>query len=61
MKVEHVMLLLLGLGVMDGPEVGPVGEVVDHDQVVRSFRRSYYNNLLYFHLLLGLLCRVMFP
>ena len=61
MKVEHVILLLLGLEVMDGPEVEPVGEVVDHDQVVRSLRRSYYNNLLYFHLLLGLLCWVMFP
>ena len=52
MKVEHVILLLLGLGVMDEPEVGPVGEVVDHDQVVRSFRRSYYNNLLDLYLLL---------
>jgi hypothetical protein len=61
MKVEHVILLLLGLGVMDGPEVGPVVEVIDHDQVVRSLVRSCYNNLLDLHLLLGLLCRVMFP
>ena len=51
MKVEHVILLLLGLGVMDGPEVEPVGEAIDHDQVVRSLVRSYYNNLLDLHLL----------
>ena len=61
MKVEHVIPLLLGLGVRYGPEVGPVGEVIDHDQVVRSLLGSYYNNLLDLHLLLGLLCRVMFP
>lgn len=61
MKVEHVILLLLGLGVMDEPEVEPVVEVIDHDQVVRSLLGSYYNNLLELHLLLGLLSRVMFP
>ena len=52
MKVEHVILLLLGLGVMDGPEVGPVGEVINPDQVGRSLVRSYFNNLLDSHLLL---------
>ena len=54
MKVEHVILLLLGLGVMDEPEVGPVVEVIDHDQVVRSLLRSCYNNLLDLNLLLCL-------
>jgi len=61
MKVEHVILLLLGLEVMDGPEVEPVVEVIDHDQVVRSWLGSYYNNWLELLLLLSLLCRVMFP